>query len=54
VILIEAVAAVLLVGGSALVLRAVREADQAFESIREPEATPVVRTVVEPPLRRAA
>jgi len=52
--LIEVVAAVLLVGGSALVFRAVREADEAFEAIRESEAMPVVRSVAEPPLRRAA
>jgi hypothetical protein len=54
VTLIEVFAAVLLVGGSALVLWTVREADAAFEPIREPEATPVVRSVVETPLRRAA
>lgn len=56
VTLLELFAAVLLVGGSALVLWMVREADAAFGPVRTAEKVPAIRTrpAVEPPLRRAA
>ena len=52
--LLELFAAVLLVGGSALVLWTVLEADAAYGPTRVAEETPPIRTSAEPPLRRAA
>ncbi|MFI5184072.1 MAG: hypothetical protein ACHQNV_06720 [Vicinamibacteria bacterium] len=52
--LLEMFAAVLLAGGSALVLWTVLEADRAIGPASEPEVTPVVRPMAEVPLRRAA
>jgi len=55
VTVLELFAAVLLAGGSVLVLWVVRQADAAVPPLRtaEPPA-PVLRPVQEPPLRRAA
>lgn len=52
--MLELFAAVLLAGGSALVFWVVREADAAVGPLRAAERAPVLRSVEEPPLRRAA
>ncbi len=52
--LLELFAAVLLTGGSALVLWVIREADAVAGPLRAVEPAPVLRSVEEPPLRRAA
>jgi hypothetical protein len=54
VTLLEMFAAVLLTGGSALVLWVIREADAVVGPLKAAEPAPVLRSVEEPPLRRAA